>query len=128
MVILPAVPARLRGRGVQTVLGCALLATVIGQLIVLYLPQPPDGLPLFPFADKVIHLGIFAAPTMLAVLLGRGRVVIPVLAVHAPLSELVQGLFLPERGMDPLDAVADLCGVALGWWVGNLVVRWLARS
>ncbi len=37
-----------------------------------------------------------------------------VLAVHAPVSELVQHFWLPGRTGDVWDAVLDLVGVALG--------------
>ena len=47
--------------------------------------------------------------------------------MHAVLSEVVQAVFLPHRSGDPLDAVADLTGVALGVVVGGYVLRVLAR-
>jgi VanZ family protein len=46
-----------------------------------------------------------------------------VFAAQAVLSELVQGVFLPHRSGDALDAVADLTGIALGVFVGAAVLR-----
>ena len=55
------------------------------------------------------------------------------LTTIAVLSEVVQGLFLPHRSGDVLDAVADLTGVALGvlvgtWLLGALQSRAAGRS
>jgi VanZ family protein len=60
-------------------------------------------------------------------------VVVAVFAAQAVLSEVVQGLFLPHRSGDVLDAVADLTGVALGvvvgtWLLGALQSRAAGRS
>ena len=41
--------------------------------------------------------------------------VVPML-VHVPVSELVQHFYLGQRSGDVWDAVADLVGVAVGWW------------
>ena len=45
------------------------------------------------------------------------------LAVHAPISELVQWRFIPYRSGDPLDLAADLLGIAVGVGVAELVRR-----
>ena len=113
-------PARRAGRpGVLVLLGVA----VAVQLVVLYSPEG-GGPPLFPQADKVVHLLVFLVPVALAVVAGfRRRVVVAVFAAQAVLSEVVQGLFLPHRSGDVLDAVADLTGVALGLWVGTALLR-----
>lgn len=97
-----------------------LIGAVVAQLHLLYRPDVP-GPALFAGADKVVHAVLFAAPTLVA-LLGRlrPRVVLPLLALHAPVSELVQGRALQGRTGDPWDAVADLVGIALAaglWWV-----------
>lgn len=36
-----------------------------------------------------------------------------ILALHAPVSELIQGELFPQRSGDPRDVVADLTGMAL---------------
>ncbi len=92
---------------------------VVAQLIVLYLPRapaPPSGLP---WLDKLVHAGVFAAATASGLPAGlRARWVGPVFAGHALLSELVQARALADRSGDPLDVLADLCGVAVGLGVG----------
>lgn len=95
-----------------------LVLTVLVQLVVLYVPRAPSvaergGL------DKVIHFAVFAAPTLAALLAGyRWRWLVPVLALHAPVSELVQHWLLPQRDGSVADAVADLAGVAVAAAVG----------
>ena len=89
----------------------------------LYAPEGV-GPPPFPQADKLAHLTIFLVPVALAVVAGFRRwVVAAVFAVHAVLSEVVQLVFLPHRSGDPMDAVADLTGVALG-----VVARWVPAA
>ena len=84
------------------------------QLIVLYAPRAPAGPPVNGF-DKVIHLSIFAAPVFAALMVGiRARWVLVVLALHAPISELIQHFALAQRSGDVSDAIADLCGVLIG--------------
>src|SRR5699024_6160559 len=46
-----------------------------------------------------------------------------VLAIHAPLSEVIQDLALPGRGAEVGDVVADLGGIALGWYLAGVVLR-----
>ena len=71
-----------------------------------------------PHLDKVAHLGLFAVPTALAALLGsRGALL--VLALHALVSEPLQGWLTGGRQSDPWDTAADLAGMVLG----VLVVR-----
>ncbi len=100
------------------------------QLVVLYAPSVP-GPPLVPGADKVVHLLVFAVPALVLILAGGSpRLVVPLLVLHAGASEIVQGAWLPDRSGDVLDALADVCGVALGWASWHLVrsgatpVRW----
>lgn len=92
----------------------ALGVAVAVQLIALYAPRAPAGPQVNGF-DKVIHLSIFAAPALLALIVGiRARWALGVLAVHAPISELIQHFALPHRSGDVFDALADLSGVLLG--------------
>jgi hypothetical protein len=46
-----------------------------------------------------------------------------VLLAHAVVSEVVQGVFMPHRDGDPLDALADAAGVLLFAWLASTGVR-----
>ena len=95
------------------------------QLIVLYAPRAPAG-PRVNGFDKAIHLSIFAAPALAALIVGiRARWALGILAVHAPVSELIQHFVLPHRSGDVFDAIADLGGVLLG---GLAYVVWNRRQ
>ena len=84
------------------------------QLVVLYAPSGGGAAP-FPYVDKLVHASVFALPVLLGLLARLPLIpVAAVLALHAPVSEVVQGTLLPQRSGDPWDAVADLAGVALG--------------
>jgi hypothetical protein len=86
------------------------------QLYAVYAPSGPGG-PEVDGLDKVIHVLIFAAPAAAALMVGiRARWALGLLALHAPVSELIQHLVLPHRSGDVLDVMADLGGVALGRW------------
>ena len=103
-------------------LGLALAALLL-QLVVVYAPSGV-GEPPFPSFDKVVHVGVFALPVFFAVLARLPAVpVVAVMALHAPLSEVVQHELLTQRSGDPWDAVADLVGVGLGALVAALVHR-----
>lgn len=72
-----------------------------------------------PGLDKLVHVAVFAAVGLTAVLAGAGwRIVALLLVLHAGVSELVQARLLAGRSGDPWDVVADvagaLAGVALG--------------
>ena len=92
--------------------------------VVLFSPSD-GGVSAFPGSDKLVHLVLFA---LLAAAtrwrFGRRTVALAVLVVYAVTSEVVQGVLMDSRSGDPLDVVADLAGVALGWL---LVARRLAR-
>lgn len=114
---VPAGRERLR----PALLGALGLAVLV-QLVVLYAPEAPGVQP-FPNADKVVHLLVFAVPTLLGLAAGLSpRAVVGALAAHAVVSEVVQGTLLPDRSGDPLDALADLTGVGVAtllWWAGR---------
>ena len=93
-------------------------AAVLLNLLVLFAPRAPSvstgGLPV----DKVVHLLVFAWPTV--ALIGAGlprRWVLLGMVAWAPFSELVQRLLLDHRSGDPLDMLVDLLGVAVGAWL-----------
>ena len=101
-------------RGGRFLLLGLLAVAVAVQLVVLYSPSAPSD-PLFPGSDKVVHVLVFAVPVTVALLAGGPlRLVVAVFALHAVLSEVVQGAALPTRSGDALDVVADLVGVAVG--------------
>lgn len=87
---------------------------VVVHLAALYWPRVEVQGPV-DWADKVAHVLLFAAPTLAGLLAGmRPAYVVGVLAVHAPVSELVQDHLLPNRSGDLGDSLADLAGVVLG--------------
>jgi hypothetical protein len=87
------------------------------SLYVLFWPYPAGGSGL-PGADKVVHVVLFALLASTARLRFGGRQgLLLLLAGYALLSELVQGSLLAERSGDVGDLVADLVGVAAGWWL-----------
>lgn len=95
------------------------------QLAVLYVPRAPQldvgGLPV----DKLVHALVFAVPVIALVAAGLPRSwVVGVMAAHAVLSEVLQGMLLADRSGDPWDVVADLVGVAIGAWVVRPGGRW----
>jgi hypothetical protein len=96
-----------------------LAAAVAVNLVVLYWPRPVSDSGI-PYADKVVHVAIFAVVAIAGL---RARIplawLVGLLAVHAVSSELVQHWFLVNRSGDPADVAADLVGVAVG-----VVVAW----
>ena len=96
------------------------MVAVVVHLAALYWPTAVTSD--VPDSDKVVHLLLFAVPTYAVGRLVPGPWWVVVLfAAHAPISELVQHLLLPNRSGDPWDAVADGAGVALA--AAMLVVR-----
>lgn len=105
------------------------------QFWALYVPRTPSvdtGLPL----DKLVHGGLFAAVTWLGLRLGY-RWIVPAMLAQAGVSELVQHWFLPQRGGDIWDFVADAAGMALAVVItltwpktkpdSGIAVRWKGR-
>lgn len=102
----------------------ALVVTVAAQFYVLYAPTGPGPGWLPPGGDKLVHAVVFGVPVILGALAGLPvRLVVAVLVVHAPLSETIQHLWLPNRSGDPWDVVADLAGVLIGWLAVRRVPR-----
>jgi VanZ family protein len=95
------------------------------QLIAVYSPNVPAG-PQINGLDKVIHVSIFAAPVLAGLMAGISAPwVLGILAVHAPVSELIQHFVLPHRSGEVFDVLADLAGVALG---GLAYLVWSRRQ
>jgi hypothetical protein len=108
-------PDRARGAAARAALWALGAGAVVVQLVVLYVPTAP-GVPLFPGADKVVHVVVFALPVLLLLLAGAPPApLLALFAAHAGVSEVVQAVVLPDRSGDPFDVVADLAGVVLAW-------------
>lgn len=96
----------------------AFLAVCVVHLVALYLPSPP-GAPAsvlaVPHLDKLVHVLLFAMVAFTGRWAGVPiRLLLLALTADAVMSELVQGLWLPERSADPIDLLADLVGIAVG--------------
>jgi hypothetical protein len=91
---------------------------VFVNLVILYWPRAVSqgGIP---YADKVVHVVIFAIVAATGL---RARVslawLVGLLGAQAVISELVQHWFLANRTGDPADVAADLVGVAVGVLIG----------
>ena len=91
--------------------------------VVLFGPSS-GATPPFPGADKAVHLAVFALLAATARWrLGRSTALLAGLAGYAAVSEVVQAVALAARSGDVLDVVADLVGVALGWWAAGTLGR-----
>lgn len=98
---------------VARAVGWVVLAGLLAfQVWALYLASGTGG-QLFPHADKVGHLTMFALPAAVAALLGS-RAALGLVLVHALVAEPVQALVTEGRVTDVWDTVANLVGVALG--------------
>ena len=79
---------------------------------------------MFPGADKVVHLLLFAAlAATTRWRFGSAGVGLAAVAAYAVLSEVVQARVLPERSGDAYDVVADLVGAAAGWLLARRLTR-----
>ena len=105
------------------------------QLFGLYRPMGPPTDPAIPGLDKIGHLTVFALPVFL-ILRSQATTAIPrmsarlfsvlvviVFAAHAVLSEILQATLYAHRTGDPLDSVADVVGVSLGYLAFRLSRR-----
>jgi len=122
---MPSAPARAALLRRLLLLGFGIAVGV--QAYVLYVPKMPGTLR-FPQADKVVHALIFAAPVFLGLLLDLTPwLVVGLFSVHAPVSEVIQRVFLPDRSGSAGDVAADVAGVLLGvaaaWAFGRLLSR-----
>lgn len=99
------------------------MAAAAVNLYMLYAPKvpgPPAGIRL----DLLAHFGSFAVLAVAGLMAGLRPVwFVPVLVVNAGLSELLQATVLPNRSGDWTDLVADLTGIAVGWWIAAVLLR-----
>ena len=106
----------------------AIALVALGSLLpAMLLPQVPEG------GDKLEHLlgyGLLAA--MAVQLFGTRAALLRAglgLVLLGVLLEIAQGVLTATRAMDPLDALANMLGVALGLATAALPVRdWLRRT
>lgn len=89
------------------------------QIQVVYVASGSGPVP-FAHADKVVHVAIFALPSVIAGAL-RSPALLSVLVLHALISEPAQHLLTSGRQMDLWDTLADLFGIAVGGMVGALL-------
>ena len=115
----------------------AAAVAVVVHLWGLYRDHGPPTPRWFPQADKLEHLVGFGLPCFLVLLavhlqvLASGRrprartvgLVVGLFAVHAVVSEILQGTLYTTRTGDPYDALADLAGTLLGLLAHLVVVR-----
>ncbi len=104
-----------------------------------YLGYLPWWLLRWPGADKVLHALLFGSVAFWLNLWWDGRVVrLPKLGWRVPLAMLVPLLLItaeeslqalsPRRTADWRDLVADVCGIAIFWWLSQRVRRRLSIS
>jgi VanZ family protein len=90
------------------------------HLVALYLPRSPSPDQTFPYADKLVHVLLFAVVAYTGV-----KIRLPVwwlagvLTADAVISEVFQHAVLSQRSGDPWDAVADLFGLLVGVFLGS---------
>ena len=117
-----------RGRWTAARIAFVVALAVKVYLLYLFVPGPSTDVAI-PHADKIVHIAVFAAPAFFAVLARMPLwIVLSLLALHAPVSELVQHAFISGRAGEPLDVVADLVGVALGGLAGVVARRTVLRA
>ena len=94
-------------------LRAAFTAALLVQFWALYVPRTPDPGTSFP-VDKGVHVAIFLLVTWLGVRAGIPRVaMVWFMFLQAGISELTQLFFLPGRGGDWGDFIANLVGISL---------------
>jgi VanZ family protein len=108
----------------------AAAAALLVAVLMLLPGRAVPPVPAFDWADKVAHLLIFLAMTLLVIRSFRttSRVERPVLAaalvtlVYAVLLELAQGM-IPGRFLEPADIAANSLGVVLALPLQSLIDR-----
>ena len=96
---------------------------VVVSLVVLFAPSGV-GTPVFPGADKVVHLLLFAAlAATTRWRFGAAAAALGAVAGYAVLSEVLQATVLADRSGDAYDVAADLLGAVGGWLLARRLVR-----
>ena len=121
--------------GPKPLLGIAIAYTL---LITAALLTPITGAPKIeiPFADKMVHLIINAGLFVVwasYVFSGKTKTTktytLPLLFVctllYGILIEVIQGSFIPTRGADFFDVVANVCGLILGFFAVKLTKKFI---
>ena len=125
---------------VPTVIFSILLTAVVLYLCLAQQPVKSPGFFSFPGADKVVHGIMFFALTAVYLfdcrkmkhprpISGAGTVMIGIAAILlGGAIEVVQELMALGRSMDPLDWLADACGVggavaAVPWLLGKMFAK-----
>ena len=102
----------------------AFVIAIAISAIVLFVPST-GGLPIFPYADKLVHGSVFGVLALTGSRANaRAALLAPLLVAYAIGSEVIQATLLPERSGDITDVVADCCGIALGLLAARLISRW----
>ena len=127
-------------QGIKSLLGPKLLlgiAISYTLLITAALLNPITGAPKIeiPFADKIVHLiinaGLFVvwASYVFSGKTNTKTYTLPLLFVctllYGILIEVIQGSFIPTRGADFFDVVANVCGLILGFFAVKLTKKFI---
>ncbi|MDB5251507.1 MAG: hypothetical protein JWP27_676 [Flaviaesturariibacter sp.] len=79
------------------------------------------------YADKIVHVGLFAVASLLLSRTGLARTsagLFAWLAAYGLAVEIVQGLWVPNRSCDMMDWVVDLIGALAGLFLAG---RWAKK-
>jgi VanZ family protein len=127
-------------QGIKSLLGPKLLlgiAIAYTLLVTAALLTPITGAPKIeiPFADKMVHLiinaGLFVvwASYVFSGKTNTKTYTLPLLFVctllYGILIEVIQGSFIPTRGADFFDVVANVCGLILGFFAVKLTKKFI---
>ena len=121
--------------GPKPLLGIAIAYTLLITAALLTPITDPPKIDI-PFADKVVHLIINAGLFVVwasYVFSGKTKTTktytLPLLFVctllYGILIEVVQGSFIPTRGADFFDVVANVCGLILGFFAVKLTKKFI---
>jgi VanZ family protein len=120
--------------GPKPLLGIAIAYTLLITAALLTPITDPPKIDI-PFADKVVHLiinaGLFVvwASYVFSGKTNTKTYTLPLLFVctllYGILIEVVQGSFIPTRGADFFDVVANVCGLILGFFAVKLTKKFI---
>ncbi|MDB4298800.1 VanZ family protein [Flavobacteriaceae bacterium] len=123
--------------GPKPLLGIAIAYTLLITAALLTPITDPPKIDI-PFADKMVHLIINAGLFLVwgsYVFFGKTKTkttkiyTLPLLFVctllYGILIEVVQGSFIPTRGADFFDVVANVCGLILGFFAVKLTKKFI---